>query len=85
MSKKELTDIKSDILDIQRDIKTLAKRMDEITVYFENHGHIDQKITGPSVFLQELYDKKVRQAQQSQQGPPQPVPPPMEKEETAEE
>jgi hypothetical protein len=66
----DLKDLKGDILDIQRDIKTLVRRMDEMTVFFENHGHVDQKITGPALFLQELYDQKIKQAQGQQ--PPAP-------------
>jgi dTDP-D-glucose 4,6-dehydratase len=87
MSKKELTDLKSDILDMQRELKTLVRRMDEMTVFFENHGHVDQRITGPSIFLQELYDQKIKQAQQ-QQGQPAQQPPvlvPEEPEEKTEE
>lgn len=86
MSKKELADLKGDILDIQRDLKTLTRRMDEMTVFFENHGHVDQKITGPSVFLQDVYDQKIKQAQQQQGQPaPQSVPVPEEPKEKAEE
>ena len=77
MSKKELADIKSDILDLNRETKTIMKRLDEMTVFFENHGHVDQKITGPAVFLQDVYEQKVKaqQAQQAQQPQPTPIPP----------
>lgn len=78
MSKKELADIKGDILDLNREVKTIVKRLDEMTTFFENHGHVDQKITGPAVFLQDVYEQKVRarqQAQQAQQPQPMPVPP----------
>lgn len=87
MSKKELADIKGDILDLGREVKTIMKRLDEMTIFFENHGHVDQKITGPAVFLKDFYDQKVKAQQQTQMmQPPQPTPvPPEEQEEKKEE
>lgn len=85
MSKKELADIKGDILDLNREMKTIIKRLDEMTIFFENHGHVDQKITGPAVFLQDVYEQKVRARQQAQQAQqPQPTPIPEEQEEPKE-
>lgn len=75
MSKKEIADINSDILDVQREQKVISKRLDEMAVFFENHGHIDQKITGPAVFLQEVYEQKIKAQQQAQQAPPPPPAP----------
>ena len=82
--KGEIAELKGDILGLQRENKTINKRLDELAIYFENHGHVDQKITGQPVFLQDVYENKIKAAQQ-QQAPPPPQPVPEEPTEKKEE
>jgi hypothetical protein len=66
MTKDDITELKGDILDIKRDVTNLQKQFNELRIYFENHWHVDQKVTGQPVFLQELYEQKVKAAQRQQ-------------------
>lgn len=64
---EEIKNLKSDILDISRKIGVLSNQTNQRSVLDENHGHQLLLTSGPPVFLQDLYEARLKQQQQQQE------------------